>query len=91
MKQGIDISKWQGKVDWGRLAAQHAAGTLDFVILRAGYGGGTLDPRFEEYYAAASAANIPVGAYWYAYWGNYTPRQEAEGFLRAFVFQRFRL
>lgn len=83
MKQGIDISKWQGKVDWGRLAAQHAAGTLDFVILRAGYGGGTLDPRFEEYYAAASAANIPVGAYWYAYWGNYTPRQEAEGFLRA--------
>ncbi len=83
MKHGIDISKWQGRVDWGKLAAQHAAGRLDFIILRAGYGGGTLDPRFEEYYAAASAANIPVGAYWYAYWGNYTPRQEAEGFLRA--------
>lgn len=83
MKQGIDISKWQGKVDWGRLAAQHAAGTLDFVILRAGYGGGTLDPRFEEYYAAARAAGIPVGAYWYAYWGRYTPEQEAASFLRA--------
>lgn len=83
MKNGIDISKWQGRVDWGKLAAQHAAGRLDFIILRAGYGGGTVDPRFEEYYAAASAAGIPVGAYWYAYWGNYTPRQEAEGFLRA--------
>lgn len=82
-KHGIDISKWQGRVDWGKLAAQHKAGSLDFIILRAGYGGGTLDPRFEEYYAAASAAGIPVGAYWYAYWGNYTPRQEAEGFLRA--------
>lgn len=82
MKHGIDISKWQGKVDWGQLAAQHKAGNLDFIIMRAGLGGGTVDPRFEEYYAAARAAGIPVGAYWYAYWGPYTPAQEAESFLR---------
>lgn len=88
MRQGIDISKWQGKVDWGRLAAQHAAGTLDFVILRAGYGGGTVDPLFEQNYAAATAAGIPVGAYWYAYWGKYTPSQEAAGFLRAVAGKR---
>lgn len=83
MKHGIDISKWQGRVDWDKLAAQHKAGELDFVILRAGLGGGTVDPRFEEYYAAARAAGIPVGAYWYAYWGRYSPTQEAESFLRA--------
>lgn len=83
MKHGIDISKWQGAVDWQKLAAQHRAGQLDFVILRAGYGGGTVDPRFEEYYAAAAAAGIPAGAYWYAYWGRYSPTQEAESFLRA--------
>lgn len=58
-------------------------GSLDFVIIRAGYGGGTIDPRFEEYYAAARAAGIPLGAYWYAYWGKYTPAQEAASFLRA--------
>lgn len=83
MKNGIDISKHQGVVNWAKLAAEHKAGRLDFVILRAGYGGGTIDPRFEEYYAAASAAGIPLGAYWYAYWGPYTPAQEAAGFLRA--------
>lgn len=83
MKNGIDISKHQGVVDWNKLAAQHRAGTLDFVLIRAGYGGGTVDPLFEQNYAAASAAGIPVGAYWYAYWGRYTPEQEAASFLRA--------
>lgn len=82
MKHGIDISKWQGAVDWAQLSKQHRAGSLDFVIMRAGLGGGTIDPRFEEYYAAATAAGIPAGAYWYAYWGPYTPAQEAESFLR---------
>lgn len=82
-KHGIDISKWQGKADWGLLEQEHKAGRLDFIIIRAGYGGGTIDPRFEEYYAAARAAGIPLGAYWYAYWGKYTPAQEAAGFLRA--------
>ncbi len=82
-KHGIDISKWQGRVDWGQLSKQHKAGQLDFVIIRAGLGGGTVDPRFEEYYAAARAAGIPAGAYWYAYWGPYTPSQEAASFLRA--------
>lgn len=88
MKHGIDISKWQGRVDWGQLSKQHKAGNLDFVIIRAGLGGGTVDPRFEEYYAAATAAGIPVGAYWYAYWGPYTPSQEAASFLRAVAGKR---
>ncbi len=82
MKHGIDISRLQGKIDWAKLAAEHRAGTLDFVIIRAGYGGGTIDPRFEEYYAAATAAGIPLGAYWYAYWGKYTPTQEAASAIR---------
>ena len=51
MKNGIDISKHQGKIDWAKLAARHKAGKLDFVIMRAGYGRGVVDPRFEENYA----------------------------------------
>lgn len=83
VKHGIDISKWQGAPDWGKLAAAHKAGQLDFVILRAGYGSNTIDPTFEANYAAATARGIPLGAYWYAYWQQATPAQEAAAFLAA--------
>lgn len=78
---GIDISKYQHPVDWDKLAAQYRAGTIGFVILRAGYGYSTTDERFEEYYAEATKRGIPLGAYWYAYWGAGTPTQEANAFL----------
>ena len=83
LKQGIDISKWQGAPDWDKLAAAHKAGRLDFVILRAGYGANTIDPAFAANYAAASARGIPLGAYWYAYWQQATPAQEAAAELIA--------
>lgn len=80
---GIDVSKHQGKIDWPQLAAQHKAGELGFVLIRAGYGKGTIDPEFEANYKAATAAGIPVGAYWYAYFGKYTPTQETNSFIQA--------
>lgn len=83
MKNGIDISKWQGTPDWDKLAAAHRAGRLDFVILRAGYGANTIDPTFAANYAAATARGIPLGAYWYAYWRQATPAQEAAAFVAA--------
>ena len=83
LKQGIDISKWQGAPDWDKLAAAHRAGRLDFVILRAGYGANTIDPAFAANYAAATARGIPLGAYWYAYWQQGTPAQEAAAFVAA--------
>ncbi len=83
MKYGIDISEFQGAIDWEQLAVRHRAGRLDFIIMRAGYGYGGTDARFAENYAAATAAGIPVGAYWYAYWSEASPRAEAESFLAA--------
>lgn len=83
LKQGIDISKWQGAPDWDKLAAAYKAGRLDFVILRAGYGANTIDPAFAANYAAASARGIPLGAYWYAYWQQAAPAQEAAAFVAA--------
>lgn len=83
LKQGIDISKWQGSPDWDKLAAAHKAGRLDFVILRAGYGANTIDPAFAANYAAATARGIPLGAYWYAYWQQAAPAQEAAAFVAA--------
>jgi len=59
-----DISKWQGKVNWAKVAA---SGLVKLVIIRAGYGQGTVDPRFVENIEGAQAQGIPVAVYWYSY------------------------
>lgn len=66
MKNGIDVSRYQGAVDW---QAVKESGYVDFAILRAGFGRYTSqkDLQFERNYAGAKAAGIPVGAYWYSY------------------------
>jgi lysozyme len=82
-QNGIDISKWQGNIDWDKLAAEYKARAFSFIILRAGYGYATKDAKFEEYYSEAVKRGIPVGAYWYCYWKAGTPEQEAKAFLSA--------
>ena len=62
---GIDVSHYQGDINWTKVKA---AG-VDFVIIQAGYEY-TKNQRFEEYYAGAKAAGIPVGAYLYTYADN---------------------
>ena len=66
MLKGIDISVWQGKIDWSEVAKDE---NVKFAILRAGYGmyASQKDDRFEEYYAGCKRYNIPVGAYWFSY------------------------
>ena len=39
--KGIDISVWQGKVNWDTIKTQVKNGDLDFVIIRCGYGTNT--------------------------------------------------
>lgn len=64
---GIDVSKFQGTIDWKRVKA---AG-IDFVIIRVGYRGytyGTIteDPYFETNIKGALAAGIDVGVYFFS-------------------------
>lgn len=62
----IDLSKWNGKVDFNRV---RCAG-IDGVIIRTGFGVANprqIDRRFEEYYSWAKAAGLYVGAYHYSY------------------------
>ena len=62
----IDLSKWNGKVDFNRV---RCAG-IDGVIIRTGFGVENprqIDRRFEEYYSGAKTAGIYVGAYHYSY------------------------
>ena len=65
-KVGIDVSSWQGVIDWDRV---RDAG-VEFAILRAGYRGsvtGALveDSCFETNLRGATAAGIPVGIYFF--------------------------
>lgn len=66
LKHGIDISLWQGDVDFKQVKTDPKA---QFVILRAGFGKYLKqeDPTFAPNYDRAKAEGIPVGAYWYSY------------------------
>jgi lysozyme len=61
---GIDVSRWQGKIDW---ASVRAAGT-QFAFIKATEGGDHLDPRFIENWYGAAQAGVPRGAYHFMYW-----------------------
>ncbi len=56
---GIDVSMWQGDVDWAAVAAT----STRFAIIRATRGHAYVDPRYAEYLAEASANGLVVGAY----------------------------
>ncbi len=62
--QGIDISKWQGDIDW---RAVKAAGT-QFVFIKATEGGDHVDARFEANWNGAKAAGVARGAYHFVFW-----------------------
>lgn len=72
---GIDVSEWQGQIDWQQVKA---AG-VDFVMLRIGWRGseqGVLAPDtlFSTYYDGATAAGLKVGGYFFS---QATSREEA--------------
>lgn len=88
MKKGIDVSKWQGNIDFTKVKAVG----YDFVIINAGYGryASQKDPYFEQNYARAKAAGLGVGAYWYSYAVSaQEAKQEARTFLQAIAGKTF--
>ena len=56
---GIDVSMWQGDVDWAAVASTPTR----FAIMRATRGHDYVDPRYAEYLAEGSASGLVVGAY----------------------------
>lgn len=62
-KKGIDISKWQGSVDFNKVKADG----IQFCIFREGYRQ-AIDGQFIEYVKGAKAAGIPIlGVYHFIY------------------------
>ena len=64
---GIDVSQYQGDVDWNAVARTD----VDFVIARVGGRGYTVgaiydDTKFDEYAGGAARAGLQVGAYFFS-------------------------
>lgn len=65
--RGVDVSKYQGSIDWNKVKASG----IDFAIIRVGYrgyGSGALveDSSFRANIKGATAAGLRVGLYFYS-------------------------
>lgn len=75
-KIGIDVSSWQGNIDWAAVRAS----SVEFAILRIGYGYDNqciMDKTFQANLAGATAVGLPIGVYFYSY-ANSIAEAEAE-------------
>jgi GH25 family lysozyme M1 (1,4-beta-N-acetylmuramidase) len=60
--EGVDVSQWQGTIDWSGVAYAGKA----FVIMKASEGRDYADPKYATNHAGARAYGIRVGAYHFA-------------------------
>ena len=63
---GIDVSKWNGNIDWNSVKSSGAA----YAIIRCGYRGSSTgalitDPKFAANISGANAAGLKVGVYFF--------------------------
>lgn len=66
--KGIDVSKWQGAIDWAKVAGDG----VKFAMIRLGYGGKNgaacgVDSFYQKNVEGALANGIAVGCYFYSY------------------------
>lgn len=61
--KGIDVSNYQGKIDWHKVKADG----VKFVIIRAGWGKTNVDPKFRANIEGAASAGLDIGIYWFLY------------------------
>lgn len=60
----IDVSEWQGDIDWAKAKADGVEG----VIIRLGYGeGNNADKKAQRNISECRRLGIPFGIYWYSY------------------------
>ncbi len=81
MRRGIDVSAYQGRIDWLRVKPH-----IDFAILRCGYGNNVKsqdDVYFERNAKMCEEQNIPYGVYLFSYATNLDDaKSEVEHTLR---------
>ncbi|MEC1262553.1 GH25 family lysozyme [Bacillus swezeyi] len=76
--KGIDVSHWQGNIDWKKVAADG----IKFAFIKATEGTTLKDEKFETNVSGSNAAGIKTGAYHFARFGSKSEAlAEAEFFL----------
>ena len=66
VRKGIDVSAWQGDIDWDKVKASG----IDFAIIRCGYGSNDRsqdDSKWERNVSECERLGIPYGVYLYSY------------------------
>lgn len=61
--RGIDVSEFQGLIDWGAVKSDD----IDFAIIRAAAWDGEIDTKFKQNAEACQQLDIPFGIYIYSY------------------------
>ena len=78
---GIDISEYQGRINWIEVNTIHDEVPLDFVFIRSTMGEKKQDKRFVENWAAAASRTKLRGAYHY-FRPNENSKRQARNFIR---------
>ena len=72
---GIDVSKFQGDIDWSRVKASG----VKFAYIKSTEGGDRVDENFRANWRGAAREGIPRGAYHFVYWCR-DPRSQIKWF-----------
>src|SRR5215211_4056432 len=75
--QGIDVSHWQGTVDWAGWASQG----IKFAVMKATEGVSYIDSKLDANYTGSAGAGLIRGAYHFALPNESTGTVQANFFL----------
>lgn len=80
---GIDVSEWQGDIDWNAVKNDG----IEFVFIRVGYrgyvrAGLVQDKKFKDNLQGAKAAGLKIGVYFYSKAINTSEAQEEANFVK---------
>lgn len=75
--KGIDVSSWQGHIDWAKVAS----GGIKFAMIRVGDGDSYLDSQFANNWSGAKAHGVLRGTYHFFRPGD-DPVKQADNFVK---------
>ncbi|MBY5951159.1 hypothetical protein KUV23_09265 [Algoriphagus marincola] len=78
---GVDISQYQGKIDFNKLSLQLQDRPVQFLVFRATMGHNGVDRRFFENWEASKNLPVAQGAYHY-YRPNENSTRQAENYIK---------
>ena len=79
--KGIDVSEYQGIINWRKVKSNQKIDSLSFVVIRGTAGKNHRDRFFKSNYREAKKIDIPVGVYHY-YRPNESSKEQAEYFIK---------